>query len=203
MIKKRLFIFLIILILGALFFTLFQQLQKGFADVNTRLANGTMVNLNDKQPGQRIKRLLEKGYYFEDKTDIAFIEKKVTEGARSFPSGIDNIGELNKRRFFTEADSAYLYGGSNFKKRVEDSRSLLGYSGEDAPVFDRERKNPPVLPSSLDFHSGTHSISGKILDQQNKALPGVLVKLQMILPQDSAYANDESAFTEDDKLIKK
>ncbi|MEJ2883227.1 FtsW/RodA/SpoVE family cell cycle protein [Pedobacter sp. GR22-6] len=203
MIKTRFFIFLITLVLGALFFTLYNQLQKGFADVEERLDNGTMVNLNSKNPGKLIKRLLEKGYYFEDKVDIAFIEKIVSSGVRNFPAAIDNIGELNKRNFFAEADLADASGGQNFRKRVADSRALLGYSGEDAELFKAERTNPKAFPASVDLHSGNYQISGKVVNQQQQPVAGVLLKLQMILPQDSAYAENEAAFTEDDQLIKK
>jgi len=64
---ERAFIILITIVLGSLFFTLFNTLQRNFADVGVRLDNGTMMNLNAKNPGELIKTLLEKGYYFEDK----------------------------------------------------------------------------------------------------------------------------------------
>lgn len=202
MTKMRFFILLITVVLGALFYTLFDQLQKGFSDVEMRLENGTMVNLNEKNPGSHIRTLLVKGYYFEDKKDIALIEKTVTEGAKSFTS-IDNIGELNKRRFFVEADYAFSNGGQNFKKRVSDSRALLGYTGDDSLRFKQERKNPPALDAAADLKMGNHSISGKIINSKEQPVSGVLVKLQMILPQDSAYAEDEDAYMEGDSRIKK
>ncbi len=204
MTKTRFFILLITLVLGALFFTLFKQLQKGFVDVDERLASGTMMNLNDKNPGKGISKLLEKGYYFEDKADVAFIEKMVSAGITSFKGDIDNIGELNKRNFFAEADIAYAQGGENFRKRVSDSRSLLGYSGEDAELFKKEIRNPAPHPNTIDLHTGKYNISGKVLNQDKKPVAGVLIKLQMILPQDSAYAEAEDAFTEsDDRNLKK
>ncbi|HMI01526.1 MAG TPA: hypothetical protein VK541_03540, partial [Pedobacter sp.] len=113
----RFLLVIISVVLGALFFTLFFNLQNGFMDVASRLDNGTMINLNEKQPGRLIGGLLEKGYYFEDKKDIALIESVVTGGAKLFKEPIDNVGELNKRRFFVNADSAFVHVGRNFKKR--------------------------------------------------------------------------------------
>lgn len=188
---ERTFIILITIILGALFFTLFNTLQRNFADVGARLDNGTMMNLNAKNPGGLIKTLLEKGYYFEDKKDVNLIEQAVTKGVKSFKEPLDNVGELNKSKFFVEADYAFASGGQNFKKRASDSRALLGYTGDDSLRFTQERNRPPQLPAQTDLKLGVHSISGKIIDTANKAVSGVLIKLQMIVPQDSAYVDDE------------
>jgi cell division protein FtsW (lipid II flippase) len=183
--------FLISLVLAALFITLFINLKRGFEDVEGRLASGTMVNLNEKEPGKLIRRLLEKGYYFEDKKDIELIESVVASGAKSFKTPIDNIGELNKRFFFVNADEAFISGGRNFKKRVQDSRALLGYTGDDSTRFKQELNHPPQLAATADLQQGTHSITGNIVDSIARPVHGVLVKLQMILPLDSGITNDE------------
>jgi cell division protein FtsW (lipid II flippase) len=182
---ERKLILLSAIILGALFITLFGTLQKGFVDVDSRLKNGTMVNINDKNPGQLIKTLLEKGYYFEDKKDIALISAVVSSGSKSFKEPIDNVGELNKRRFFIDADEAFQKGGQNFKKRVLDSRALLGYTGEDSVLFKKESVNPTALKAEIAVNQGQYNITGKVIDTAGKPVPGVLIKLQMILPQDS------------------
>ncbi|MES2826583.1 MAG: FtsW/RodA/SpoVE family cell cycle protein [Bacteroidota bacterium] len=189
---ERIFIFLITLILGALFFTLFNTLQRGFADVNERLANGTMINLNSKNAGVAIKTLLQKGYYFDDKKDIDVIENAVSLGSKSFENPIDNIGELNKRKFFVDADVAHASGGTSFKSRVESSRALLGYTGDDAPRFAQERKNPPALSATKDLNLGEYSISGTILNDNETGVGGVLIKLSMVLPLDSGYIENDS-----------
>lgn len=201
MIRKHFFIILITTVLGALFFTLYHTLQRNFADVAIRLENGTMVNLNHKNPGGLIKTLIEKGYYFEDKKDIRLIENVVSTGIKSFDRPIDNIGELNKRKFFVDADYAFANGGKDFQKRAADSRKLLGYTGEDAVRFEQERSNPPQVPAEIDLGLGEHNIGGKIVGNDEKAVAGVLVRLQMILPQDSAYTDDENAY--EDAPIKK
>lgn len=190
---ERKLILLSAIILGALFITLFGTLQIGFVDVDSRLKNGTMVNINDKDPGQLIKTLLEKGYYFEDKKDIALIAAVVSKGSKSFKEPIDNVGELNKRRFFIDADEAYERGGQNFKKRVLDSRGLLGYTGEDAALFKKERVNPTALKSEIAINQGQYNITGKVVDTAGKPVSGVLIKLQMILPQDSTDNDMELA----------
>lgn len=187
----RFFLLLISVVLAALFFTLFFNLQNGFKDVESRLAAGTMINLNEKAPGKLIRTLLEKGYYFEDKKDIALIESVVANGARSFKDPIDNVGELNKRKFFVNADSAFVNGGRNFKKRVLDSRALLGYTGDDSVRFLQESRKPPYFPASADLKNGLHSIRGSVIDSLDRPVSGVLIKMQMVLPLDSAIVDDE------------
>lgn len=184
---ERFFIFLITLVLGALFLTLYNTHQDGFADVNKRLNEGTMINLNGKNPGDAMKTLLQKGYYFEDKKDVAIIENAVSNGVKLFDGPIDNVGELNKRRFFVNADSVYDAGGKNFKERVEASRALLGYTGDDEQRFVQEKLKAPNLPAAKSFNSGAYQIDGKIVDKEKNPVSGVLVKLTMILPQDSGY----------------
>jgi len=187
----RFLLVIISVVLGALFFTLYGNLQHGFADVDSRLANGTMINLNEKAPGKLIRTLLEKGYYFEDKKDIALIESVVANGVKSFKEPVDNVGELNKRWFFVNADDAFANGGKNFKKRVTDSRALLGYTGADSVRFAQERSHPPRVPAVADLKKGSYSITGNVLDSLKRPVTGVLIKIQMILPQDSTIVDDE------------
>src|SRR5215217_7946485 len=187
----RFLLVIISVVLAALFFTLFNNLQHGFADVEARITSGTMINLNDKAPGKLITTLLEKGYYFEDKKDISLIGSVVANGAKSFKTPIDNIGELNKRNFFVNADEAFTYGGHNFKKRVMDSRSLLGYTGDDSLRFAQESTRPPQLPAIVNLKKGLYSITGKIIDSLKRPVSGVLIKIQMVLPQDSTIMNSE------------
>ncbi|BAU54931.1 hypothetical protein MgSA37_03111 [Mucilaginibacter gotjawali] len=188
--KERLFLILTGIILLLLFIRLFYVEQKNFTDVNQRLKDGTMINLNAPHLAQNLGALLKKGYYFEDQNDINLIENTI---AGSLKSGLkfDNIGELNKQRFNINADQAFEEGGESFKQRVTVSRSLLGYTGDDSVRFIQEKSNPPALPATTDAGLDGSTISGKIF---NKKLPvsGVLVRLQMILPQDSIY-NDEEA----------
>lgn len=188
---ERIFLLLATLILGALFVTLFFTQQQNFSDVQQRLSDGTMINLNEGNPGKKIKELLTKGYYFEDKKDIQLIENVVTDYVSLHKEAIDNIGELNKKKFFVPADVAYNHGGKNFKERVIASRLLLGFTGKDSLKYIEEQKRPAALNSAKDFKKGSYSISGKIVDTANKPVAGVLIRLQMILPQDTAYTEDE------------
>ncbi|RYU91883.1 cell cycle protein [Mucilaginibacter terrigena] len=194
--KERVFLFLISVLFVFLFFRLYSVLQSRFADVEPRLQDGTMINLNAPDPAGQLKRLLTKGYYFEDKKDIGLITNTV---ANNIGTGqkIDNIGELNKRKYFIVADDAFEKGGESFKRRVEASRSLLGYTGDDSVRFVQERKSPAQVPSVTDLAGGEYSISA-IITNKKQPVPGVLIRLEMILPQDSIF-NDEEV--EDVKLI--
>jgi len=188
--KERLFLILTGIIILLLFTRLFFIEQKNFTDVSQRLKDGTMINLNAPKIAQNLSLLLKRGYYFVDQNDINLIENTVANNVKP-GNKFDNIGELNKRRFNVNADEAYNDGGESFKQRVTVSRSLLGYTGDDSLRFIQEKNDPPALPASTDLGLDGYAISGKIL---NKKLPvnGVLVRLQMILPQDSIY-NDEEA----------
>ncbi|WP_316753806.1 FtsW/RodA/SpoVE family cell cycle protein [Pedobacter gandavensis] len=188
---ERIFLLLFAIVLGALFVTLYFTQQQTFTEVHPRLAEGTIVNLNDSEPGKRIKKLLIKGYYFEDKQDINLIESMVTAQFLRHKEAIDNIGELNKRKFFVPADIAFSNGGKNFKERVIASRLLLGFTGNDSLKYRQEKKHPQQLPAQKDFAKGRYGLSGKITDTADRPVAGVLVRLQMILPQDTAYTEDE------------
>ncbi|HEU4632706.1 MAG TPA: FtsW/RodA/SpoVE family cell cycle protein [Flavisolibacter sp.] len=154
-----------------------------------RLANGTMINLNENNPGQRIKMLLEKGFYFEDPRDVQFISSVVTRQMNSNET-IDNIGELNKSKYNVDAEQAFAQGGESFKKRVQVSRMQLGFSGVDTLRFVQEKSAPPRLPATNQLGLGTYAINGLIKSKEGQPVSGVLVRLQMIIPQDSAYSEE-------------
>lgn len=203
--KERIFLLLAAIVLGLFFAELYRVQQNNFVDVNSRLADGTMVNLNARDPAAHFKTLLEKGYYFDDKKDIALIESVIAD--RISPSEkFDNIGELNKRKFFINADEAFQKGGESFKKRVETSRTLLGYSGYDSVRFVQESTKPPKLPDVNDVGLGHYSITG-VIEHDKAPVAGVLVRLTMILPQDSTNnvdADDEAkTFNENTASVRK
>ena len=193
-VKERVFLVLVALLFSVLFYRLYTVLQVRFADVDKRLSEGTMMNLNGKDPAGKIHDLLTKGYYFNDKRDIDLITSTVANNINTSQE-IDNVGELNKRKYFVVADDAFATGGESFKTRVTASRLLLGYTGDDSLLFVNEKKSPMKLPEVTDLAMGSVGISGTILNKKIP-VPGVLVRLEMILPQDSIY-NDEP--TEDVK----
>jgi cell division protein FtsW (lipid II flippase) len=186
--SERLFLLLISAVMGLLFFYLYSVLQRDFKDVGVRLAAGTMLNLNSKNAGEEISTLLKKGYYFEDRKDIALISSTVSKGLNPQDKAVDNIGELNKRKYFVSADDAYVSGGQSFRRRVASSRSLLGFTGDDSIAFAQEKSSPKALSNVTNVQLGKHSISGRIKNRDNEPVGGVLVRLEMILPQDSAYS---------------
>ncbi|GEO09460.1 FtsW/RodA/SpoVE family cell cycle protein [Segetibacter aerophilus] len=173
-----------------LFYQLFTVLKNDQADVQKRLANGTMMNLNDSKPGERIKILLQKGFYFSDKRDIDFIGKVVENGKRNLPDVIDNIGELNKSNFNVNSEAAYAQGGEVFRRRVQVERALLGFSDEDSALFQQERRKPVQLPSVNSLNMGSGSINGVVQKGEKIPVQGVLVRLQVILPEDSLYSEN-------------
>jgi len=197
--KERLFIFLIAAVLLVLFGRLFMVQQDSFADVDKRLKDGTMVNLNARDPARRLAEMLQKGYYFDDQRDIDLVEKTIAAG---LAGGVkfDNIGELNKKRFNVNADDAFADGGQSFKQRVAVSRTTLGYTGDDSTRFEQERRSPPPFPATADIGMGGPSISGAVLDK-GQAVSGVLVRLQLILPQDSLFSDEEVDLTK--KVVQK
>jgi len=186
--RERVFLFAISVILILFFYQLYTIIQPRFADVETRLKAGTMVNLNASKPAENVKNLLKKGYYFEDQKDLDLIEKTLANASQN-KTKLTNIGEVNKSRYFILADEAFSQGGKSFKARVLASRALLGYTGADSIKFSQERKNPEPYTATVNIGLGEHSISGHIAENQ-KAVPGVLIRLEMILPQDSIYNDD-------------
>jgi cell division protein FtsW (lipid II flippase)/cell division protein FtsI/penicillin-binding protein 2 len=189
--KERIFLLLTAIVLGLLFFRLFYVLQQNFTDVDRRLAEGTMVNLNAPHPAQNLTKLLTKGYYFEDKRDIDLIENTVA-AKTSAGAKFDNIGELNKLKYNVNADEAFAKGGQSFKERVAVSRALLGYTGNDSVRFIQEQNNPPALPAVTDVGFLGNSISGTVLNK-TQPVAGVLIRLRMIMPQDSIFDDEENS----------
>ncbi|HEX9956938.1 MAG TPA: FtsW/RodA/SpoVE family cell cycle protein, partial [Fibrella sp.] len=185
-----LFIALIATVLGLLFHTLFTVLQRDFPVVEVRLQNGTLVNLNAPNSAQALATLLEKGYHFDDKRDIRFIQTAVSDARSADTSPIDNVGELNKRRFNVLANEAFDKGGKSFKKRVTASRALLGLTDDDSMARNADRSVTSSLLSSTDVGMSGHSLSGIIRTRDSGPVPGVRVRLVMVLPHDSTSIGD-------------
>ena len=192
--SERIFLLLITCVLALLFYKLYTIEQRNFTDVESRLSDGTMVNLNAKDPAVQMGTLLEKGYYFDDKKDIDLIQTTITQAIQPGQK-FDNIGDLNKKRFDVNADEAFTNGGASFKKRVFASRTLLGYNGDDSIRFIQEKNNPPQLPQAVDAELGNQAISGSVLNKK-EPVAGVLIRLEMVVPQDSAFNDaDDTAVT--------
>lgn len=202
---ERVFLLLTGILLAVLFVRLYSVLQLKFTDVDKRLKDGTMVNLNAPNTAQNVKALLQKGYYFDDPKDVDYIESVIAE-RKSAGDVVDNTGELNKRKYYVNADEAFIKGGELFKKRVLTSRTLLGYTGDDSIRFDQELKSPPSLGAQTDLGLGEYSIKGTI-EHKGEPIPGVLVKLIMILPRDSIFSDEEtgakSTYSENGSAYKK
>src|ERR1019366_1350439 len=187
---ERLCLVLIGAIMALLFWKLFTVLQRDFAEVDTRVDNGTMINLNAGNTAEAMTEILKKGMYFEDPKDIAFIAAAVA-AAKEPGSTIDNIGTLNKKQYFVNADEAFLKGGKSFKHRVELSRDLLGFSDIDSTSFEKESKHPLHVSSQTSADLGNYNISGIIKKQDGQSAAGVLLRLRLLVPQDSSASTDD------------
>ncbi len=185
---ERIFLLAIGAVLVYLFLQLFLVLKKDFKEVPQRLNDGSMINLNSPKPADNLATTLQKGFYFEDQRDINLIKSVAEQGFRGIDE-MDNIGELNKRSFEVSVEDAYARGGDAFRKRARVARLLVGFSGADSLRFDREKRSPPKLPSTVNIGLGVHVISGAIQTREKLVSSGVLVRLQMILPQDSLYSD--------------
>ncbi len=176
---------LIAIVMGLLFWKMFTVLQRDFTEVNTRLENGTMVNLNTNNDAGNIKNLLKKGLYFEDQKDIDFIAATI-KSAKVPAATIDNAGELNKQPYFVNADEAFAKGGKVFRNRVALSRNLLGFSEADSITYDKEKMKPLQVAAINNVALGAVAISGTIKNLQAQPVQGALVRLKLLVPQDSA-----------------
>ncbi|MEO7306532.1 MAG: FtsW/RodA/SpoVE family cell cycle protein, partial [Ferruginibacter sp.] len=193
---ERCCLLVIAVIMGLLFWKLFSVLQRDFAEVHTRMENGTMINLNDNRNYENMTTLLQRGMYFEDPKDVSFIASTVAT-ARDTTVIMANVGELNKKDLFVNADEAFLKGGRSFKKRVMLSRNLLGFSGPDSISFEKERSKPLAVTAETNAGLGDHQISGMIKNKNGQPVPGALVRLKGLALQDSTTASE----SEDQKNI--
>ncbi|HYO23168.1 MAG TPA: FtsW/RodA/SpoVE family cell cycle protein [Flavisolibacter sp.] len=184
---ERIFLFSLGAVLLYLFLHLFDVLRKDFQEVPKRLSDGSMINLNSPKPADNLANLLQRGFYFEDQRDIELIRSVAAQGLQGVTE-MDNIGELNKKAFELTTDDAFARGGASFRRRARTARLLVGFSGNDSMRFEREKRNPPQLPAATDIGLGNYAISGKIQTAEEAVSAGVLVRLQMILPQDSVYS---------------
>ena len=184
---ERIFMLIIGGVLAFLFMNLFSILKSDFENTPKRLADGTIINLNDSKPGERMRALLTRGYYFEDPRDIQLAAQIVTQGFLNSPERIENIGALNKRSFNVSTEQAFNQGGESYRKRALLSRTLIGFAGDDSLRFEQEKSAPPSLSPNASAGMGSLSINGTVLDNSKTPVAGVLVRLQMILPADSLY----------------
>lgn len=139
---ERIFLLLIGGVLAFLFLQLFAILKQDFKNVPKRLAEGSMINLNEAKAGERLGSLLATGFYFDDPKDIRLAQRIVTQGFISNTSSIENIGALNKRQFSVPTELAFQEGGESYKKRALLSRALIGFAGDDSLRFEQEKSSP-------------------------------------------------------------
>jgi cell division protein FtsW (lipid II flippase) len=185
---ERIFLLLITIVMSVLFYKLYTVLSADFAEVPSRLEQGTMMNLNNSKPGDSMKTLLQKGRYFRDEKDIDLISSTFQRARTLDTSAIENIGDLNKKEFNINADVALAQGGESFKRRVAAEQIYLGFTQDDSAIFKQQQKNAAAIPAANNAAMGSYSISG-VIKNNSGAVPNVIVRAQLILPQDSVYSN--------------
>jgi cell division protein FtsW (lipid II flippase) len=191
---ERVFLVLAGIMLSLLFIRLFQIERTNLKEVDKRLSEGSMVNLNAPQQGEHIRSLLQTRYYLEDPADIDYASRAVANGFSDPANGgapIDNIGELNKDRFDVSATDAWIKGGDSYKKRAKLSRYLIGFTYEDSLLYDREQRSPSPFTPTVDAAMGKARIGGTVFTKADQPDPGVLVRLAMVVPEDSLYSRDK------------
>src|SRR4249919_3552401 len=139
---ERIFLLLITLVMAVLFYKMYSVIINDFAEVPARIQQGTMINLNDAEPEKNMKTLLQKGRYFRDEKDIDLISETFARARLADSIPINNIGDLNKRQYSVNAETALLAGGESFKRRVAAERIALGFSDDDKAVFAQQEKDP-------------------------------------------------------------
>ncbi|HEY2727326.1 MAG TPA: FtsW/RodA/SpoVE family cell cycle protein, partial [Parafilimonas sp.] len=185
---ERIFLLLITIVMSVLFYKIYTVLSKDFIEVPARLAQGTMMNLNDSKPGEAMKTLLQNGRYFRDEKDIDLISSTFQRARTLDTSTIENIGDINKKSFSINADVALAQGGESFRKRVAAERIYLGFTQDDSTIFKQQQKNAAAISSATNVAMGRYNISG-VIKNNTGGVQNVIVRVQLILPQDSVYSN--------------
>ncbi|HEY2726897.1 MAG TPA: cell cycle protein, partial [Parafilimonas sp.] len=185
---ERIFLLLITIVMSVLFYKMYLVLNADFTEVPSRLQQGTMMNLNDPNPAKNMKTLLQKGRYFHDEKDIDLISATFEKARLSDSLPVDNIGDLNKREYSINAQTALTEGGESFQKRVAGERIALGFSDNDSAIFALQRTASVAAVNNLQM--GKYNVSGTIKAAGGLPVSNVIVRLQLILPQDSLYSNN-------------
>src|SRR6185312_4354840 len=100
-------------------------------------------------------------------------------------------GTLNKAPYFVNADEAFSQGGASFKKRVELSRDLLGFSKDDPTSFTKETQHPLQVAAQTSVGLGSGTISGTVKNHSGQPVQGALLRLRLLVPQDNTDATGD------------
>src|SRR5215472_8809978 len=144
---ERIFLLLITIVMSTLFYKMYLVLNADVTEIPARLQQGTIINLNDPHPAQNMKLLLQKGRYFHDEKDIDLISSTFERARLKDSTLIDNIGDLNKKKYSVNAETALQLGGESFQKRVAAERTQLGFTDDDSAVFASQQRNPSSIAS--------------------------------------------------------
>ncbi len=137
---ERISLILVTVVLCLGFFILYGNMQNEFRLAEKGYKAGSVVNLSKGLNPEKLAGTLVSGNYISDTKDADFIARHLARKLDSMP--LPNLGALNLNAFKVAADSAWQYGGTSLKKRVENSRgnlrithtSELGYADKEIPT---------------------------------------------------------------------
>ena len=159
-----------------LFIRLYMNRQPLLDGAEKAYAAGAKINL---QPGIRadaLQRLLRRGNFLTDPSDLALVADSMPAKLRQ-NGPPDNVGAINKRDFAirTPMDWQSSVGGTDFQSRLRASRQQLGM---DSVLYNRELKRPQTYPATVG--EGGMQLAGQVLDNAPtpKPVADVLVQLK-------------------------
>jgi len=164
---------------------------EGFDAMRAQLEAGTVLDLNALPPTDTLIPFLTDHY--ADPRDRRFTADYVADYVRRrrdasrFGGGkLPNVGTLNL--LTVEARDAYEKGGDHFKARV------VREEGFTPDLFARETTAPPAYPARPPEAASGYSITGRVFDAEDKAVPGVMVLLESEDRADTLRTGTEGSY---------
>ncbi|RIV22544.1 penicillin-binding protein [Fibrisoma montanum] len=163
------------LVLLLLFGRLYINLVPILNQARQAYASGQALNLEPGVRSAAIQRLLTAGNYYTDVRDARLVADSLPVKLAQNGS-LDNLGSINKRAFAVLAPVSWRspIGGEDFQNRLRLSRQQMGF---DSTLYRRELNNPRPYAATVRVGSGTVSISGRVM-RDEQPLNGVLVQLK-------------------------
>jgi len=170
-IMERKALLLVSAVLFFLFYTMYGNISRDFADVEKKYKEGTVINLDKKIDVHQLSELLTANNYFTDRKDADFFATELKNKLQT--NELLNLGGINKEAFLINPAHADSLGGEEYRKRVQSAYLSSGYT----PVI--EEKYRSGLPASqINLKQNGPAITVDISDQNKAPTPGVIVVLQ-------------------------
>lgn len=207
--ERSLLVVLSVLFLS-LFFKLYVGYQKKFIETEKGYANGTILNIDKGFQRDKLVNLLKNGSYIEDDAVdpvVNLLYEKLQQGAP-----LENLGELNKKRFAVRVGYLDSIGSLYLTSRAE--RAYRSISMND--TIQQIHKNAELKYSVVHVGNGKRKITLRVIEDNNtegwlgrfvykmkkvaNAHYGTPVPLVLVALQQYAYKNgSDSAYIVDRK----